>query len=240
MNSSIYNISFTSIAMIMSLVAVVAIIYIRWSLNAVTVVYAALRMVLQLTLVGYCLIYIFDHQSSWLVILLLSVMLGVASWIALRPIKENRRHLYFQALLAMFCGGVLTLSIVVGLILPLQPWYEARYVIPLAGMIFSNAMNAVSLSAERFESELAQGKDFETARRIAYEASLIPITNSLFAVGIVALPGMMTGQILSGISPLIAVRYQIMVMCMVFGANGITSAVYLTLMKKEYETRKAA
>jgi len=64
-------------------------------------------------------------------------------------------------------------------------------------------------------------------------ASLIPITNSLFAVGLVSIPGMMTGQILSGVSPIIAVRYQIMVMCMVFSAAGISSACFLTLVKSD-------
>ena len=75
---------------------------------------------------------------------------------------------------------------------------------------------------------------FDKARNIAFRASLIPITNSLFAVGLVSIPGMMTGQILSGISPLIAARYQIMVMCMVFGAAGISSACFLALIKRNF------
>jgi len=66
-------------------------------------------------------------------------------------------------------------------------------------------------------------------------ASLIPITNSLFAVGLVSIPGMMTGQILSGASPLIAVRYQIMVMCMIYGASGVSSACFLTLVKPDFD-----
>ncbi len=113
----------------------------------------------------------------------------------------------------------------------LHPWYLPRYLIPLAGMIFANAMNSVSLAAERFEAEIKRDVDYDQARSIALRASLIPIINSLFAVGLVSLPGMMTGQILSGISPLIAVRYQIMVMCMIFGAAGISSACFLTLVK---------
>ena len=102
--------------------------------------------------------------------------------------------------------------------------------IPLAGMIFANAMNSVSLAAERLTAEMERDVDYEQARNIAFRASLIPITNSLFAVGLVSLPGMMTGQILSGISPLIAVRYQIMVMCMVFASAGISSAFFLKLL----------
>jgi putative ABC transport system permease protein len=75
--------------------------------------------------------------------------------------------------------------------------------------------------------------DYFEARGIALRAALIPITNSLFAVGLVSLPGMMTGQILSGISPLIAVRYQIMVMCMIFSAVGLSSSFFLILIKKK-------
>ena len=127
-------------------------------------------------------------------------------------------------------GGTTLLLITQG-VLHLHPWYLPRYLIPLAGMIFANAMNSVSLAAERFEAEIKRDVDYDQARNIALRASLIPIINSLFAVGLVSLPGMMTGQILSGISPLIAVRYQIMVMCMIFGAAGISSACFLTLVK---------
>ena len=116
-------------------------------------------------------------------------------------------------------------------VLNLDPWYTPRFLLPLAGMIFSSAMNSVSLAAERAGSEIKNGQPFETARRNALNAALIPITNSMFAVGIVALPGMMTGQILGGVSPLIAVRYQIMVMCMMFGTAGIAAALFLIVAK---------
>nr|WP_206045408.1 ABC transporter permease [Oceanicoccus sagamiensis] len=96
-------------------------------------------------------------------------------------------------------------------------------------------MTSVSLSAERFSSEIQHGDDFQQARAVAFNASLIPVVNSLFAVGLVSLPGMMTGQILSGVSPLIAARYQIMVMCMIFAASGISSALFLYFLKSAYQ-----
>jgi len=98
-------------------------------------------------------------------------------------------------------------------------WFEPNLVVPIAGMIFANSMNTVSLAAERFESEFKRGENYISARRTALDATLIPQINSLFAVGLVALPGMMTGQILSGVDPNIAVRYQIMVMWMIFGSG---------------------
>ena len=119
----------------------------------------------------------------------------------------------------------------------MSPWFLPSYMIPLAGMIFANSMNCISLAAERLEAELERNVSFDSARNIAFQAALIPITNSLFAVGLVSLPGMMTGQILSGVSPFIAARYQIMVMCMMFGSAGISSALFLTLSKSEFLTK---
>ena len=103
--------------------------------------------------------------------------------------------------------------------------------IPLAGMIFANAMTAVSLAAERFNAELAHDTSWNEARVIAFHAAMIPVINSLFAVGLVSLPGMMTGQILSGVSPMIAARYQIVVMCMIFASAGISTAIFLAFRR---------
>ena len=100
-------------------------------------------------------------------------------------------------------------------------------------MIFAAGMNAISLFAERYFAELNKNLDNSIARNTAYQATLIPTINSLFAVGLVSLPGMMTGQILSGVSPLIAVRYQIMVMLMLFASSGLTAALFYKLLPKK-------
>jgi putative ABC transport system permease protein len=164
-------------------------------------------------------------------------MLFTSSWIALRTVKIPKKVLYVKSFLSIFLGGTLILILVTQSVLNLQPWYLPSYMIPLAGMIFANAMNSVSLAGERLEAELNRKAPYSEARNIALRASLIPITNSLFAVGLVSIPGMMTGQILSGISPLIAARYQIMVMCMVFGAAGISSAIFLITVKSNFSEK---
>ena len=92
-------------------------------------------------------------------------------------------------------------------------------------------MNTVSVEAERFEAECENAIPYADAKKNALHAALIPTTNSLFAVGLVSLPGMMTGQILSEISPLVAAQYQIVVMAMIFGASGMSAALYLVLAK---------
>ena len=162
-------------------------------------------------------------------------MLVIASWISLRTVPAQRSRLLIKSIAAFGIGCGSMLVLITQFVLQLDPWYMPQYTIPLAGMLFANSMNSISLGAERISSELNHGHPWEKARNIAYEASIIPITNSLFAVGLVSLPGMMTGQILAGVSPFIAARYQIMVMAMVFGATGISSAIFLYLARKDFE-----
>ncbi len=231
MNNSIQLIPFLNLALAFIPAAVVVVIFIKWSLDFRESLHAITRMLAQLLLVGYFLTFIFESDNVFIILGVLSIMVVASSWIALRTVKIERKHLYLKAFSAIFLGGSLTLLLVSQGVLDLRPWYSPRYLIPLAGMIFSQAMNSVSLAAERMQAERERGLNYEKARGIALKASLIPITNSLFAVGLVSLPGMMTGQILSGISPLIAVRYQIMVMCMVYGASGMASALFLSFLK---------
>lgn len=231
MNNSIQTIPLVNLALAFIPAFVVIGILYKWSLGYGNALYAVSRMLVQLLLIGYFLIYMFESDSSWMVLAVLTVMVLASSWIALGTVKDRQRLLYPKALYSIAFGGGLTLVLITQGILDLQPWYRPSYFIPLAGMIFANAMNSVSLAAERLEAELGREIAYDQARNIAFRASLIPITNSLFAVGLVALPGMMTGQILSGVSPLIAARYQIMVMCMVFGSAGISSALFLVLVR---------
>ncbi len=229
MNASVQPIPLLQLAMaLIPALAVIAILY-RWQLGGGNALYAVGRMLAQLTLVGFVLTFIFETSYYQLVTGVLVIMLIMSAWISIRTVKGERSRTYARALTAIFFGGTSTLILITQGVLNVEPWFAPRYVIPLAGMIFANAMNSVSLAAERFDSEIALSRDLETARRSAMRVSLIPTVNSLFAVGIVALPGMMTGQILSGISPLVAVRYQIMVMCMLFGASGLAAALYLVL-----------
>ncbi len=214
-------------------VAIMLMIYVRWTEDKFTIPYALIRMMTQLILIGYVLTYIFNSNSSYLIILVLSVMLIAGSMIALRPLQKKNKSLYLYAFISICIGGVFTLALVVFGVLDLNPWYEPRFLIPLAGMIFANAMNSVSIAAERFESEFSKNNSYTQSRAISYKAAFIPTINALFAVGLVSLPGMMTGQILSGVDPLIAVRYQMMVMLMILGSSGISVAVYLSLLRSK-------
>jgi len=233
MKNTIQVIPVINLALAFIPVIAVIVIHHLWSQGYRNSLYAVSRMLVQLLLIGYFLSYIFDSNSGLVILTIVTVMVFIASWISLRTIRNKQLLLYPKALLSLIIGGGITLILVTQFVLNLAPWYLPSYFIPLAGMIFANAMNSVSLAADRLEAEIDRDVEYEKARNIAFRASLIPITNSLFAVGLVSIPGMMTGQILSGVSPLIAARYQIMVMCMVFGAAGISSACFLTLVKPD-------
>ena len=238
MSGSIQTIPLLNLAMAFIPVIVVIIIIGKWQLGYKSSLYAVCRMLIQLLLIGYFLTYIFKTESSLLVVAVLTVMLFSASWIALRTVSIPRKILYGKSFLAILLGGGFILILMSQAVLNLTPWYLPSYTIPLAGMIFANSMNSISLAGERIEAEMGRDIPYKKARSIALKASLIPITNSLLAVGLVSLPGMMTGQILSGVSPLIAVRYQIMVMCMIFGSAGLSAAIFLTLIKNNLTEQK--
>ena len=180
-------------------------------------------------LVGYVLVYIFKSDNFWIIVGVVTVMISVASWIAIRPLGADKKKSWPFSFLAIAVTSIAILALITQAVIGVEPWFSPRYVVPLAGMVVTGAMNAVSLSAERFNSEITRGEDVADARRTAFKTALIPITNMLFAVGVVSLPGMMTGQILSGVSPLIAAKYQIIVMAMFFGTGGIAAAIYLEL-----------
>ena len=240
MTGSVDAIPLSNLSLSLLPALVVLVILQRWSAGAGAALYGVGRMVARLALVGYVLTFIFGTAHPAVVLDTLSVMLTAAGWIALRPVARRRKAIYRQALAAISVAGLSTLALVTQGVLAADPWHDPTVLIPLGGMVFASSMNAVSLSAERLDAELSRGASYLAARPIAMRSALIPQVNTLFAVGLVSLPGMMTGQILSGISPLIAVRYQIMVMCMLFGAAGMSAACFLAMQRPRADGRSSA
>ena len=231
MNETVQFIPLASLALAFIPVCAVLVIIYRWSLGTRAGLVAVLRMVTQLLLVGYVLTFVFESNSAAVVLSVVSVMLATAGWIALRPLGDERGTLYPKVLVAIGVGAVTVVVTATQGVLDLGIWHDAGVVIPLAGIVLANSMNAVSLAAERYQAERRRGAGYRDARHVAMSTALIPMTNSLLAVGLVSLPGMMTGQILSGVTPLIAVRYQILVMCMIFGSAGLATSCYLVLQR---------
>jgi putative ABC transport system permease protein len=234
LNDSIHIISFGNLLFAFIPVLIMLLVIWKWSLGIKNSLYAVGRMLIQLLLIGYILSYIFDADNGLIILAILLVMLISSSWISLGTVKEQRLELIQYGFIAIVIGGGSTLMFITQGVLRLDPWYMPQYMIPIAGMIFANSMNSVSLAAERLTAELGRGVEYDEAKKIGLKAALIPITNSLLAVGLVLIPGMMTGQILSGVAPPIAARYQIMVMCMIFGSTGISTACFLSLAKTTF------
>jgi len=226
-----YQIGLIDLAVGFVPVLITLIIIFYWSENLASASIAIVRMLVQLLLIGYVLNTIFNADNQWIILAVLMFMLTAASWIALNALPVKRITLLKYSFIAIFCGGSFNLILVTQGVLHIDPWYQPAVIIPLAGMIFSNSMNTISLAGERLFSELGHRVEYQRARSTAFQAAMIPITNSLLAVGLVSLPGMMTGQILAGTSPLVASRYQIMVMCMIFSSAGISAALFLWLLR---------
>lgn len=211
----------------------------------------AVRAVVQLLVVGYVLVYLFAADRWYLVLLAILVMLLAATKTATDRQRSSRRTLFPIVGVALAAGAGLTLAYVDAVVLRPTQWYDPRYLVPLFGMIISNAMNASALAAERLSSEV-EGRRAEIEAYLALGASpavasgeavrrslvaaLIPSVNGLAIVGLVSLPGMMTGQILAGSSPLLAVRYQLVVAFMLAGTTAMAAAVVALWYRRTFFT----
>ena len=202
---------------------------------------AALRMTVQLVLVGYVLVFILDQRHFLFSLLTLVVMetfavRNVFMRLGARVSKSLHRVIVF----AMLGGTLSSLFYFLLLVVNLMPWYDARYFIPLAGMIIGNSMTGVALGADRLldgmksrkgliEAALMLGASPQEATRIivndAFATAILPTVNSMVGMGIVFLPGMMSGQIIAGISPLTAISYQIAIMMGILG--GVSLSVFI-------------
>lgn len=189
----------------------------------------AVRAALQLVAIGYALRLLITSDHPAAVLGVLAVMWMVAAFTSTQRLKHGppARELLPYAFAAIGLGAFVALVPVFVLVIPPEPWFDARFVIPIGGMMLSSAMNVVAQVFERLfasasaeeatlEQYLALGATPEQALapyvKQALRAALIPTVNGLVTVGLVALPGMMTGQIVSGAAPEQAVRYQIVVM----------------------------
>jgi len=208
---------------------------------------AATRMVVQLGLIGLVLKALFSLQSPLLTGLAVAVMVGFAGYEAMARQERKLAGWWSYGLgtgSMLAAGTVVTVFALTTQIAP-DPWYHARYAIPIMGMILGNTMNGVSIGLDRMvagavrgrqviETRLALGEDSSEALRPlvreSLRAGLIPTINGMSAAGVVSLPGMMTGQILAGIEPVEAVKYQILIMFLIAGGTGLGlyTAVFLT------------
>ncbi len=229
----------------LALVGVAVLISVRMRLGmAGQLLLGALRGAVQLLAVGYLLVLLFAHPHPVWVMTLLCIMLLVAAWTSSGRVGRTHHTgllvLLPRAHVAILVGSAVALVPVFALVVTPTPWFDRRYLVPLSGMIVANAMNVVAQVHERIfasatsdwaqiEQLLALGATPEQAlapqARAAVRAALIPTLNGLVTVGLVALPGMMTGQILSGTAPDHAVRYQIVILYQLVAVAAVSGAL---------------
>jgi putative ABC transport system permease protein len=211
----------------------------------------AVRATVQLVGIGYVLAFLISAGRWYLVLLALLAMLVAATITATDRQTRGRASLFVISGTGMLIGAGLTLAYVDAVVLRLRPWYDPQYLIPLFGMIIGNSMNGAALAAERMngEMELRRGEveaylalgasparaSAEPVRR-ALVAAMMPTLNMLMVVGLVSLPGMMTGQIIAGLSPFTAIQYQIVVVFMLAGAVAVTSVVVALWYRRTFFT----
>ncbi|MFO0647381.1 MAG: iron export ABC transporter permease subunit FetB [Polyangiales bacterium] len=250
-------IPFHRLALSLGLVALSIALSRRWSLGIERDLgLGAVRAAVQLIAIGYVLLVLFEHQRPLLVMLSLAVMLTIASVTASRRVEHGppSRVLLPRAFAAIGAGALVALLPVFAWIVPPSPWFEARYLVPIGGMMLSNAMNTVAQVFERVfaqsssesatvEQWLALGatprQALASITRAALRAAMIPTINALVTVGLVALPGMMTGQILSGAAPEQAVRYQLVVMYQLVAVAAVSGSIAAWFARRLLFTEQA-
>ncbi|MFP4053413.1 MAG: ABC transporter permease [Phycisphaerae bacterium] len=214
---------------------------------------ASLRTVVQLFLVGFILRYVFNLDTWWAVLGVMCVMIVLAARAAVQRPSRTFAGAGLTALLSLVVSATLVTFTVTAAIIGVVPWYKPQYVIPLLGMILGNGLTGISLCLNQLletldqrrsqvEMQLACGATrWEAARGPLSDAvrrGMIPIINSMMVVGTVSLPGMMTGQILAGSDPLVAVKYQIMVMFMIAAGTALASmGMALLVYRRMFNTR---
>jgi putative ABC transport system permease protein len=208
--------------------------------------WAALRMVVQLVLIGFILRWVFAVSSPLATLTVVLVMVAIAGReVAARPEQRLGRFGNYTVgatvvALATFLTAILALTTAIR---P-QPWYDPRYAIPLVGIVLGNVLNGGSLALDSLlggvvreraaiEAQLALGVSYGQAMRglirTSVRRALLPIINQMSAAGVVTLPGIMTGQILAGMDPLEAAKYQILLIFLLSGGSGLAAVAVVYL-----------
>jgi putative ABC transport system permease protein len=222
-----------------------------------TLLVAAVRMVVQLLLVGFVLEWLFEQRGAPLILLVGLVMATIAGVAAVNRTRRRFAGIYVDSLLSVLSSSALVTGLALTGIIRSDPWFAPQYLIPLLGMVLGNSLNGISLGLDRLmeglegrrqlvETALALGASrWEACREVIRDAirvAMIPTINSMMVMGLVSLPGMMTGQILAGAAPTAAVRYQIVIVFMIasgtaLGVFGVVLLGWMRLTSRDHQLR---
>lgn len=214
---------------------------------------ATTRMTIQLTVMGYVLMYIFRHPSWWLTGLMILLMISFAVFNALERVKyKMSKQLKWITGGSLVLGSLCATTFFILVVLRVRPWFNPQYFIPISGMIVGNSMTGISLGANRLCADMRDKRPIvenslmlgaTPARAVkeivndSFDSAILPTMNNMLTMGIVSLPGMMTGQILSGTFPLTAIKYQIGIMLAILGSTALCVVLFVTLGSKTFFRR---
>ncbi|MCU0525571.1 MAG: iron export ABC transporter permease subunit FetB [Elainella sp. Prado103] len=199
---------------------------------------AAFRMTAQLLLVGYVLKWVFTLQQPGLVLLVALLMSLIAGQAATDRVNRRFVNIYGSCFLSILISSIFATGLTVEGIIQVHPWYNPQYVIPMLGMVLGNALTGTSLALERFTDDLINRREqvesllalgatrWEATQgliQVAIRTGMTPTINQMMVMGIVSLPGMMTGQILAGALPTDAVRYQIVILFTIAAGTALST-----------------
>ncbi len=238
MDDSFVQLTYGKLALAASLVVISAAISLALRLDLERrLLLAAARTIVQLLLIGMVLQWIFEPGRGWYVIVSLMVMMTlVAGVTATRRSDRGYRGVLLDSVISVWASAWLMTAVAVVGIVQVEPWYRPQYVIPLLGMILHNTLNGISLGLDRFTSDLEDKRDavetllalgatrWEAAReaiRQGLRTGMVPTVNTMMVIGIVSLPGMMTGQLLAGVEPMQAVMYQAVIMFLIAAGTSL-------------------
>ncbi len=242
--------TYSDIALASSLIIIVIVLSWRLRLQlTTTLLIAAVRTVVQLSFIGLILAWIFAREQWYEVLVILTIMTLIAGSAAKNRVKRHYKGLLTDTLIAVSASGILVTAIAIVMILHVQPWYTPQFVIPILGLILGNSLTAISLTSNqlinafheqqgRIEMMLSlSARPFEAVHdpiRSAIINGMTPTLNSMLVVGIVSLPGMMTGQILAGADPTQAVRYQIVTMFLICVSSMLGCTISALLIYRRF------
>jgi putative ABC transport system permease protein len=216
---------------------------------------SVIRMTVQLVLAGYVLTYVFENSHPIYTLLLLILMISFAIFTIYKRVKGKLLPQMKKVVaISMGIGTISSILFFNIVVIGFSPWYEPRYFIPIAGMMIGNSMTGIALGVNSLvdgmykqrnviETALMLGATPERATKDivknAFDAAILPTINSMIGMGIIILPGMMTGQILSGVSPLIAIEYQIAIMLGCVGSVSISLFIFVKLGYKSFFNKRS-
>lgn len=254
MNNTVMNLSVLQLSIAYIFVLIMLVIFkSRGIKREKQILIATTRMTVQLTIMGYVLMFVFNNPSWWLTSLMIVIMISFAIYTIIKRVKATiSKELQSIIAFSIIFGALLTATFFIIIVLHVRPWFNPQYFIPISGMIIGNSMTGIALGANKLCSDMEEKRvEIENSLMLgatpitatkkivnnAFDSAILPTMNNMLTMGIVSLPGMMTGQILSGTFPLTAIKYQIGIMLAILGSTAISTVLFVTLGYRTFFTK---